>query len=135
MFDALLPELHNTTLMKLLFICAEWHALAKLRLHNDYTLDLLDHLTTVLGAQMHIFNCDTCSNIATKELAKEADARARREGAGSKGKSRNGSTARWIATLGIITIKFHFLGDYVSTIRRFGTCDSYSTEIVTSFSL
>lgn len=28
------------------------------------------------------------------------------------------------------TYKFHGLGDYVSTIRRYGTSDSYSTEPV-----
>ena len=28
------------------------------------------------------------------------------------------------------TPKFHFLGDYTSTIRRYGTTDSYSTQSV-----
>jgi hypothetical protein len=30
------------------------------------------------------------------------------------------------------TYKFHALGDYVATIKRFGTTDSYSTEIVST---
>jgi hypothetical protein len=30
----------------------------------------------------------------------------------------------------IATSKFHFLGDYVSHIRLFGTTDSYSTQLV-----
>jgi hypothetical protein len=33
-------------------------------------------------------------------------------------------------TLNLNTYKFHALGDYVNTIRKFGTTDSYSTEPV-----
>ena len=29
-----------------------------------------------------------------------------------------------------MTVKFHFLGDYVHHIRKFGTTDSYSTQLV-----
>lgn len=66
------------------------------------------------------------ANVPTKELPKEADARARKEG---KGKSKNGQKP---ASLGIFTIKFHYLGDYVSSIRKRGTTDSYSTETVST---
>ncbi|RXW25756.1 hypothetical protein EST38_g6 [Candolleomyces aberdarensis] len=130
-FESLLPEPHNGIVMKLLFIFAQWHALAKLRLHNDFSLQLLEYWTTLLGSQVRLFDQKTCSTIATKELAKEAEARARRESKNNKGKSVTAS--RKPATLGIYTIKFHFLGDYASMIRRFGTSDSYSTEIVSLF--
>ncbi|TEB38585.1 hypothetical protein FA13DRAFT_1784905 [Coprinellus micaceus] len=123
-FDSLLPEPHNANVMRLLSLCAQWHALVKLRLHNDYTLDLLDYTTSLLGAAIRRFDRNTCSMYDTKELAKEAEARSRREGAG-KGKN----PAKRPAYLGVYTIKLHFLGDYVESIRRFGTCDSYSTEI------
>jgi hypothetical protein len=33
-------------------------------------------------------------------------------------------------TLNLNTYKIHALGNYVSTIREFGTTDSYSTEMV-----
>ena len=112
--------------MRLLYRCAQWHALAKLRIHNDHTLALLDHVTTLLGAEIRRFDRDTCSKYDTKELAKEAEARSRRE-AGGKGAQ---SSTRRSVSLGIYTIKLHFLGDYVDSIRRFGTSDSYSTEIV-----
>ena len=116
--------------MTLLFICAQWHALAKLRLHNSLTLDLLEYTTTYLGAQMRRFERDTCSKIHTKELLKEAEARARREAKG-KGKGKGSTSAvRRPASLGVFTIKLHFLGDYARTIRRFGTSDSFSTETV-----
>lgn len=117
--------------MTLLYICAQWHALAKLRLHNDFTLDLLEYTTIRLGAHMRTFDRDTCSAISTKELQKEAEARARKEGNGKP----KGTTSRKPASLGVFTIKFHFLGDYVSSIRKRGTCDSYSTEIVSYTSL
>ena len=37
-FESLLPEPHNAALLKVLYSFAQWHALAKLRLHNDFTL-------------------------------------------------------------------------------------------------
>jgi hypothetical protein len=39
-----------------------------------------------------------------------------------------------IKRLNLITVKFHFLGDYVHHIRLFGTTDSYSTQLVCSSS-
>lgn len=112
--------------MKLLFVCAQWHALAKLKLHSDYTLNLLDYTTTQLGVQMRRFDADTCMKVPTKELAKEAEARARKDAANGK----TASTSRRPKALGMYTIKFHFLGDYTSVIRRLGTTDSYSTQTV-----
>ncbi|TEB24443.1 hypothetical protein FA13DRAFT_1797302 [Coprinellus micaceus] len=123
-FESLLPGDHNARLMSLLFVCAQWHALAKLKLHNDYTLRLLDYTTTQLGALMRRFDRDTCTPTPTKELAKEADARAKKEGA----KGQKGSASQQPKSLGMYTIKFHFLGDYTSIIRRLGTTDSYSTQ-------
>lgn len=125
-FEALLPEPHNSILMELLYICAQWHALAKLRLHNDFTIAFLDYATKILGSHMRHFSQEVCSRIPTKELSKEAEARARKEGTvAGKGKA-----TKKLAKLAIFTIKFHFLGDYISTIRWFGTTDSYSTETV-----
>jgi hypothetical protein len=43
-FDNLLPEPHNMHALKLLFDLAHWHALAKLRMHADTTLELLTPL-------------------------------------------------------------------------------------------
>lgn len=125
----LLPEPHNTILKKLLFICAQWHVLAKLWLHHQLTVDFLEYTTVQLGAQMRRFDRDTCAMTTTRELQREADARARREGRG-KGK---GTTSRKPVSFNIFTIKFHYLGDYAASIRKFGTCDSYSTETVSLF--
>ncbi|KAJ3549639.1 hypothetical protein NMY22_g803 [Coprinellus aureogranulatus] len=125
-FESLLPEPYNTSLMILLFVCAQWHALAKLRLHTDHTLGLLDFTTSHLGAKLRAFH-STTAKVPTKELQKEADARARRAGREGNGKSEGVGSRRPVA-LSIFTIKFHFLGDYTSVIRQFGTTDSYSTQ-------
>lgn len=131
-FESLLPESHNAILLPLLYICAQWHALAKLRSHNDLTLQLLEYTTIRLGAQMRLFNRDTCSQFETKELLKEAEARVRRDAKQKKEAPKPGSTARRATSLGVFTIKFHLLGDYCSIIRMFGTTDSYSTELVST---
>ncbi|KIM83848.1 hypothetical protein PILCRDRAFT_68635, partial [Piloderma croceum F 1598] len=41
-FDGLLPEPHNSAVLDLLFVIAHWHGLAKLHMHHDLTLDILD---------------------------------------------------------------------------------------------
>jgi hypothetical protein len=63
--------------MKLLYRTAEWHALAKLRMHTDSMLTLLEELTTEFGKLMRQFRDFTCSQFSTIELPREADARAR----------------------------------------------------------
>jgi hypothetical protein len=35
-----------------------------------------------------------------------------------------------VKLLNLLTYKFHALGDYVQTIKLFGTTDSYSTQVV-----
>ena len=154
MFDGLLPEPHNEIVMTLLFRLAEWHALAKLRMHIESTLQLLDSATTSLGREVRRFRDVTCRAFETVELEKERGARARK---GRKSKSKLASVSRDATGqpavpnstpvppvhqssstdggkkrkgLNISTYKFHALGDYVRTIRMFGTTDSYSTQIV-----
>lgn len=52
MFEGLLDEPMNSLILNLLFILAEWHAYAKLRLHSKTTLSFLDTGTTHLGMYM-----------------------------------------------------------------------------------
>ena len=56
---------------------AEWHALAKLRMHTDGTLKVLEDLTRELGKLLHQFRDLTCSQFSTVELPRETTARAR----------------------------------------------------------
>lgn len=79
MFDGLLPEPHNQTITELLFVMAHWHAMAKLRMHNDLTLAVMDTVTISLGKKLRAFTEKTCPAFATKELRKEYNTRLRRE--------------------------------------------------------
>lgn len=80
-FEGLLEEPHNRHLIKLLYRTAEWHGLAKFRMHTDSSLTLLDELTTEFGELMRDFRDLTCSQFATVELPREIAARNRRAAA------------------------------------------------------
>jgi hypothetical protein len=64
--------------LRLLYTAAHWHALAKLRLHNDFTLDILDSETRSFGQELRDFNHKTCPAFTTRELPREYAARIRR---------------------------------------------------------
>jgi hypothetical protein len=78
-FDGLLPEPHNGRVCELLFVAAHWHGLAKLRMQTDATLDIMDGVTTDLGAKLRAFKDKTCGHFPTKELQREYHACVRRE--------------------------------------------------------
>ncbi|KAF7349533.1 hypothetical protein MSAN_01743700 [Mycena sanguinolenta] len=130
--EGLLPEPFNSEILDLLFTFAEWHTLAKLKLHTETTLGLLDSVTTVLGRLLRRFKRVVCPEFATKELPSEEAARGRRQAkkaAQGKGKGRaTTKTTPNAKEYNLNTYKFHSLGDYPSTIRWFGTSDSYSTQ-------
>jgi hypothetical protein len=136
-FFGLLPAEHDNDIQSLLFTTAEWHTLAKMRLHTDSTLAWLDESTKAFGKQIRRFQSYTCSFFDTRELPQEEAARSRRQ---QKKKFTNPSplapapatpsagTKKKIFNL--VLIKLHALGDYVKTIKTFGTTDSYSTQPV-----
>jgi hypothetical protein len=114
---------------------AHWHSLAKLRMHTELSLDVLDAVTISLGQKLRDFNQTTCSAFETRELRREAEARSRRAAKGrvasTQSKKRDTFVVqRRIKTLNLNTYKGHALGDYADTIRRYGTTDSYSTAPV-----
>jgi hypothetical protein len=132
-FEGLLDEPHNRSVMKLLYRTAEWHALAKLRMHTDATLDHLESLTKDFGRLMRQFRDLTCSQFQTTELPREVAARNRqrlRVQTKTFKESAVNSGGRKHKSLNLLTPKFHSLGDYVQTIRMFGSTDSYSTQVV-----
>ena len=100
--------------LQLLYKTAEWQALAKLGMHTDSTLNLLEVATRELGWLMRQFCDKTSDEFNTVELPSETSG-----GASSKKKKLN-----------LNTYKFHSLGDYVVTICFFGTTNSYSTQVV-----
>jgi hypothetical protein len=95
-FDGLLPEPHNSSILRLLFTCTHWHGLAKLRIHTDSTLRILDEVTVSTGTEFHAFTAKTCAAFDTRELSREVDARKRRE----LKKSREKSTSNGQSMLG-----------------------------------
>jgi hypothetical protein len=125
--------------MRLLFMCAHWHGLAKLRMHTDITLEIMDRITTTLGAEFRSFQTNICSDYMTRELKREEEACHRRQ---SKNNTTHyakvqpaGNNGRARKSFNLATYKFHALGDYVEAIQRYGTTDSYSTELVSQMLL
>jgi hypothetical protein len=132
---------------------AHWHGLAKLRMHTDVTLELLSQVTVSFGTRIRAFQEKTCAAFSTHELEREQAARLRRQdkvkkaagGTNSnaqKGKKamtktnfqpQKSSSGRQPKRFSLKTYKYHALGDYCNTIRRFGTTDSYSTQPVGLF--
>jgi hypothetical protein len=113
-------------------MCAHWHGLAKLRMHSDLTLDILDEVTTFLGKAFRHFRDGVCSAYTAKELPREAGARRRRrQGTNVTGKTKS-TDEPLKKQFNLQTSKYHSLGDTVKTIRRFGTTDSYNTTIVST---
>lgn len=144
-FDGLLPEPFNTYVLDLLFDLVTWLSYGKLRQHTDSTLDSFDATTTSLGAQLRKFTSKTCAAFQTKETPREETARARRTAAkkakhaadtapagqppSAERQSKSSSSSK-TKPFNLCTYKLHALGDYVTSIRFFGTTDSYSTQIV-----
>ncbi|TFK72816.1 hypothetical protein BDN72DRAFT_742067, partial [Pluteus cervinus] len=135
-FQGLLPsDEDDRLLLKLLYKVAEWHALAKLRMHTETSLSSLQKVTSELGQLIRKFRNQTASYNA-KELPAEVEARKKKKSATSvddgtkrKAAASGGDDKPKIKTLNLLTPKFHSLGDYVQQIETFGTTDSYSTQL------
>ncbi|KAF8233955.1 hypothetical protein L208DRAFT_1264075, partial [Tricholoma matsutake] len=129
-FEPLLPTPHNKIIMDLLFTLCTWHAFAKLHLHTESTLQFLEESTKALGQALRYFGKKTCSAFRTQELLvlgrRQAVAVAKGKSQG-KGKKREGPLPK---IFNMCTYKLHALGDYVASIRLFGTTDNYSTQVI-----
>lgn len=124
-------------------------------MHSETTLGILNDATVLLGKELRYFAEVICVAIPAVETDSEYQARMRnaaRNALQKRGPESHTATANittvpasaaaatgTAATTGkrqkafnLTTIKLHSLGDYVSTIRTFGTTDSYSTQIVCS---
>jgi hypothetical protein len=125
-FEGLFPCDHDGIIQTLLYRFAQWHALAKLKLHSETTLTFLDETFQRLSRQLQKFRDFTCAAFTTVELPEEKAARERsgvnntNDGSGSqKGKKFN-----------MNTYEFHAMGDYLHSIQLFGTTDSFTSQIV-----
>ncbi|KAI0027652.1 hypothetical protein K488DRAFT_31400, partial [Vararia minispora EC-137] len=131
-FEGLLPEPHDEFVSDLLYLGAYWHSLAKLRMQTDTSLTVLDNVTVHLANALRHFADVTCAAFDTVETDSEYQARCRAENRrrAKSGSSVAASGGKQKKTFNLDTYKVHSLGDYVPTIRAFGTTDSYSTQLV-----
>ena len=137
-FEGLLPKPQNSNILWLLFVCAHWHGLAKLRMHTDQTLDIMDNQMTEMGAEFCAFSNKTCSAFDIQELPCESAARRCWKWKKTQVKETSTVPMNLADDLDELlpkkfswqTYKYHALGDYVDTIHRYGTSDSFSTEPV-----
>ena len=117
--------------MTVLYRCAEWHALAKLRMHTEASLSRFEKTSRQLGRILRNFRDETTQAYRTFELPRERMARQRQRQAEDPSKTASGqSSAPKPKGLNLKTYKFHAIGDYIRTIVQFGTTDSYTTQIV-----
>ncbi|KAF8834539.1 hypothetical protein BDN67DRAFT_874953, partial [Paxillus ammoniavirescens] len=122
---------HNSHVQCLLFYLCHWHALAKLCMHTDYTLDIMEHSTVHLAKQICKFSAEMCPAFATKELRREAESRRRRSAQKGPAQSSSFPTVDTVCrpkTLNLQTYKLHALGEYHHHVKVFGTTDSFSMQ-------
>ncbi|KIK32237.1 hypothetical protein CY34DRAFT_47013, partial [Suillus luteus UH-Slu-Lm8-n1] len=130
-FEGLFPEGHDAIVQSLLYRFAQWHALAKLRMHSESTLSMLKKTFKKLSRRLRKFRDFTCATFTTIELPREMVAR-ERNATRKRPISDNPEATpggRKTKKFNLNTYKFHAMGDYVRSIRLFGTTDSFTTQI------
>jgi hypothetical protein len=120
----------------LLYRFAQWHALAKLRLHSESSVAFLAETFKKLSGLLRKFQLYTCTEFNAVELPRERAACQRK--ANERSESSNASaesSGTRPKKFNLRTYKFHAMGDYVRTIWFFGTTDSFTTQIVSTFAI
>ncbi|KIK32956.1 hypothetical protein CY34DRAFT_813946 [Suillus luteus UH-Slu-Lm8-n1] len=129
-FEGLFPTGHDAVVQSLLYRFAQWHALAKLRLHTESTVTFLEETFNILSRKLRKFRDATCAAFTTVELPKERAARQRKLAQRSESNTAPpGSSGARVKRFNLNTYKFHAMGDYVRTIRLFGSTDSFTSQM------
>ena len=110
-YEAILPLEHNSTILELLFELANTHALAKLCLHTEVTVDLLEVSTDHMYHIMDKFTRTACAVYNVYQRADEVEARTRRQREKNPNVLVNGAR-RKIEFNTNKTIKYHTAGHY-----------------------
>jgi hypothetical protein len=100
-------------------------------MHSESTVTFLEQTFEKLSQKLRQFRHYTCATFNTVELPKERAARQRK--ATQRSETSNAppeSSGARAKKFNLSTYKFHAMGDYVRTIRFFGTTDSYTSQIV-----
>jgi hypothetical protein len=97
-------------------------------------VDILSNVGILLGSALRKFATVTCAAFDTMETEAEYKARsrmiARQNAARGVRNETIGHPGRRQKTYNLTTYKLHAIGDYPASIRRYGTTDSYTTELV-----
>ncbi|CDO77605.1 hypothetical protein BN946_scf184936.g30, partial [Trametes cinnabarina] len=124
--EGLLPLADDQTVTDMLFELANWHGLAKLRLHTSVTINIMRVATDHMCRAMRSFARTTCKQYKTRELPKETEARVRRE---EKSKTTPNRTPKVVRFNVLNTYKYHSLPDYPDYIKHGGTTDNYNSQV------
>ncbi len=111
---------------------AYWHSLAKMRMHLESSLKLLENACSVMGVCLRHFEQVICPRYATKETVREYTSRIRNQSEMARDSSSASArvAGRRARTFELSTIKLHLLGDYPEFIREYGTAEALSTSTV-----
>ncbi|KAJ7587294.1 hypothetical protein C8J56DRAFT_1083768 [Mycena floridula] len=132
--EGLLPPVVEVIVLDTLFIMATWHGLAKMRMHTDFSLDVMEVVTRLVGSSLRQFRDEVCSLFETEETPAQSQKRARRQAREDARRKAQGlppikrRLPKKKPIYSLFTSKLHQLGHYVLSIVLFGTTDSYSTQ-------
>lgn len=127
--EDLFPMVDEPIIQDMLFELAVWHALAKLRLHTDVTLDIFRASTRHMYEATKTFATVTCPRHETRESVQQAQARVRREQAQNPN-AQPDSRRRQLKYNVINTYKYHSLGDFPDYVAGHGPTDNWTTQVV-----
>lgn len=127
--EGLFPLRDENVIFDMLFECANFHALGKLRLHTEVTIEILESSTPLLYNAIQRFATETCSQYDTVEQQRDVVARIRRVKRKNPQSKPDGTRKRKLFKV-MNTYKYHALGHWASYIRRSGPLDVYSTQVV-----
>ncbi|KAH9911327.1 uncharacterized protein BXZ73DRAFT_108092 [Epithele typhae] len=128
--EGLLPLEHGEIVQDMLFELANFHALGKLRMHTDITLEIMEHATTSMYDSIRRFDAFVATEYETVEQEHERRSRIRRVNTknltNAKAKKLMNAKAKKYRVMQ--TYKYHAIGHWVSYIRCRGPLDIVSTE-------
>jgi hypothetical protein len=99
-------------------------------------INFLEDTLKKLSQALQKFRCDTCLAFNSVELPKEKQACQKKFTQHSQTNASTPESSRLRTKIfNLNTYKFHAMADYVSMIRLFGTTDSYTTQMVSIWSV
>ncbi|KAG2064257.1 hypothetical protein BDR04DRAFT_972878, partial [Suillus decipiens] len=136
-FEGLFLSDYNGLIQSLLYQFVKWHALAKLRIHSESTLNFLEELFKKLSQKLHKFKSYTCAAFHSVQLPKEKPAHQQKSAQCSETNSTSPeslASGPRMKKFHLGTYKFYTMSDYVRTVRFFRTMDSFTTKIMCTYS-